>query len=295
MPVPSVIAPPSTAATSIAGTSAAGTSTAFSVEAVAQLLRPETRRAFDLNIVKETGSTNSDLLHDAARLPSGSVLATERQSAGRGRRGRTWIAPPGGSLAFSLLWKFERDAAALSGLSLAVGVAAARALERCGAAMGARFGVQLKWPNDLLAQGDGGLAKLGGILIELAATDAGRTPAVIGIGINLALGTAASAIDQRTIDLASLGATCSPNTALAYLLDELLPVLRGFEQAGFAPFAGDWTARHAFGGKRVVLSSEHGAGPAGIALGADAEGALLLDTGNGIQRIVSGEVSLRAG
>ena len=300
MPVPSVIAPPSTAGTSTAGTSTAGTSTAgtstaFSVEAVAQLLQPETRRAFDLNIVKETGSTNSDLLRDAARLPSGSVLAAERQSAGRGRRGRAWIAPPGGSLAFSLLWKFERDAAALSGLSLAAGVAAARALERCGAAMDARFGVRLKWPNDLLVQDDGGWAKLGGILIELAATEAGRTPAVIGIGINLALGAAASAIDQRTIDLASLGATCSCNTALAYLLDELLPVLRGFEQTGFAPFAGDWTARHAFGGKRVVLSSEQGAGPAGIALGADADGALLLDTGHGIQRIVSGEVSLRAG
>ena len=274
---------------------AAARETALSVEAVAQLLAAKTRRAFNLNIVNETGSTNSDLLRDAARLPSGTALAAEHQTAGRGRRGRSWVAPPGGSLAFSVLWKFERSAAALSGLSLAVGVAGARALERCGTAAGARFPVQLKWPNDLLAPHDGALAKLGGILIELAATEAGRTPAVIGIGINVALGDAAAGIDQRVTDLASLGATCSRNTVLAYLLEELLPVLRVFERDGLAPLASEWNARHAFGGKRVMLTSEQGAGQEGMALGANADGALLLDTGKGILQVVSGEVSLRAG
>ena len=273
-------------------------------EIIAQLLPSATRRAFDVRVVAETGSTNSDLLRDAATLPSGSVLAAEHQTSGRGRRGRTWIAPPGGSLAFSLLWKFERDAAALPGLSLAVGVAVARALERCGTAQTgaetqAASRVLLKWPNDLLVQQHGGFAKLGGILIELAAAEAGRTPAVIGIGINIALGDAARDIDQRVTDLAALGREETPrNAVLAFLLEELLIVLRTFERAGFAPLAAEWNARHAFNGKRVLLSSEHGPHAEGIALGADADGALLLDTGQGVagrvERIVSGEVSLRA-
>ena len=272
-------------------------------EIIAQLLPSATRRAFDVRVVAETGSTNSDLLRDAATLPSGSVLAAEHQTSGRGRRGRTWIAPPGGSLAFSLLWKFERDAAALAGLSLAVGVAVARALERCGTAQTgaetqAASRVLLKWPNDLLVQQHGGFAKLGGILIELAAAEAGRTPAVIGIGINIALGDAARDIDQRVTDLAAQGGETSRNVVLAILLEELLIVLRTFERAGFAPLAAEWNARHAFNGKRVLLSSEHGPHAEGIALGADADGALLLDTGQGVAgrvaRIVSGEVSLRA-
>ena len=270
---------------------------------IARTVRANTRHAFDLRIVQETGSTNSDLLRDAATLPSGTVLAAEHQTAGRGRRGRTWVAPPGGSLAFSLLWKFERDAAALAGLSLAVGVAAARALERCGAAAGVAdtsLNVQLKWPNDLLVsiEGTSSYAKLGGILIELAAAEACRTPAVIGIGINIALGDAARDIDQPVTDLATHRAQTSRNAVLAYLLDALLPVLRAFEQGGFAPLAAEWNARHAFGGKRVALTPEHAASVQGIALGADTDGALLLDTGQAgascVRRIVSGEVSLRA-
>ena len=106
---------------------------------------------------------------------------------------------------------------------------------------------------------------------------------------------AAAGIDQRVTDLASLGATCSRNTVLAYLLEELLPVLRTFERDGLAPLASEWNARHAFGGKRVMLTSEQGAGQEGMALGANADGALLLDTGKGILQVVSGEVSLRAG
>ena len=263
---------------------------------VAQSLPATVRNAFDVQVTPVTASTNSDLLRDAATLPSGTVLAAEHQTAGRGRRGRTWVAPAGGSLTFSLLWKFERDAAALPGLSLAVGAAVARALERC-ATRAAPLEVKLKWPNDLLVQKAGGLAKLGGILIELATAGGGRTAAVIGIGINIALGDAAGLIDQSVADLETCGAQTSRNAMLAYSLEELLPVLRLFERHGFAPLAAAWNARHAFAGQRVALSSEHGTGVEGIALGADTDGALLLDTGRGganrVERIVSGEVSLR--
>ena len=267
---------------------------ALKEEAVALLLPPEARRAFDVRVIDETGSTNSDLLRDAAQLPSGTVLAAVHQTAGRGRRGRAWVAPPGGSLAFSLLWKFTRGAAMLSGLSLAVGVAAARALEKCGAP-----GVQLKWPNDLLAPKNGAPAKLGGILIELtggtggAGGKSGAALAVIGIGINLDLGGAAAAIDQPVTDLAALGVRTSRNALLALLLETLLPVLRRFEREGFAPLADEWNRRHAFANQAVVLSGENMTAQDGIATGVDASGALLLDTAQGVVKVISGEVSLR--
>ena len=121
---------------------------------------------------------------------------------------------------------------------------------------------------------------------------------MIGVGINIALGDAVGLIDQSVADLETCGAQTSRNAMLAYSLEELLPVLRLFERHGFAPLAAAWNARHAFAGQRVALSSEQGSCVEGIALGADTDGALLLDTGRGganrVERIVSGEVSLRA-
>ena len=185
-------------------------STPLRAEAVAALMPPEARRWFDLSVVESTASTNADLLRDAERLPSGTVLAAENQTAGRGRRGRAWIAPPGGSLAFSVLWKFDGSVAALSGLSLAVGVAVARALDTQSAE-----GVRLKWPNDLLAQHEGVWRKLGGILIDVSGAPAGTVAAVIGIGLNLKLGDAALAIDQPVTDLHALNCHATRDALLA--------------------------------------------------------------------------------
>jgi BirA family biotin operon repressor/biotin-[acetyl-CoA-carboxylase] ligase len=129
--------------------------------------------------VWSTGSTNADLLLQTD-LPAGrfDFLAAEFQSAGRGRRTRSWIAPPGGAICLSLSWSFASLPAAIGALSLAVGVCVLRALARLGIA-----GVELKWPNDLVADG----AKVGGILAELSAEAAGPAFVVIGIGINVAL------------------------------------------------------------------------------------------------------------
>ncbi|MEK7738086.1 MAG: biotin--[acetyl-CoA-carboxylase] ligase, partial [Pseudomonadota bacterium] len=110
-----------------------------------------------MDILAECDSTNSRLLSLAETgAAAGSVLATERQTGGRGRRGRSWLSASGDSLTFSLLWRFQPNRS-LSGLSLAVGVAVARALE----ALGVR-GITLKWPNDVLLNG----RKLAGVLIE---------------------------------------------------------------------------------------------------------------------------------
>ena len=243
---------------------------------------------FTLEILDTCASTNTLLLERArAGAPSGSVLACELQSAGRGRRGNDWQSGLGGSLTFSLLWRFAQGAAGLSGLSLAAGLAMARALDAIGVA-----DVQLKWPNDLLHAG----RKLGGILIELHGEAAGPSAAVIGIGLNLRLRAGVrDAIAQPVTDLAAAaGRAPQRNPLLAAALTELERVLRRFADQGFAPLRQEWMARHAHQGRPVTLSSGAGKSMAGVAAGVAEDGALLLQTGRGLQRCVNGELSLRA-
>lgn len=242
---------------------------------------------YRIEVVDECASTSSLLLEGArAGAPAGSVIACELQSAGRGRRGNRWQSGLGGALTFSLLWRFGSGAAGLSGLSLAVGVAVARALESAGIA-----GVQLKWPNDLLHAG----RKLGGILIEAHGAGAGTTAVVIGIGINLRLAAAMrDAIAQPVIDIAGIaGQVPQRNALLAALLAELAPVLDLFAAQGFAPLRQEWMARHAHQNQSVALSAGDGDTITGRAAGVAEDGALLLDTGRGVERCVSGELSLR--
>jgi BirA family biotin operon repressor/biotin-[acetyl-CoA-carboxylase] ligase len=244
-------------------------------------------RHFQLELLDACASTNTLLLERARDgAPSGSVVACELQSAGRGRRGNNWQSGLGGSLTFSLLWRFARDAAGLSGLSLAVGVAVARALSSAGVA-----DVQLKWPNDLLHAG----RKLGGILIELHAGAPESSAAVIGIGLNVRLhATVRDAITQAVTDIASLSKQVPQrNRLLAATLTELALVLEQFAGHGFAALRQEWMARHAHQGKPVTLSSADGSTVAGRAAGVAEDGALLVETARGLERFVSGEVSLR--
>jgi BirA family biotin operon repressor/biotin-[acetyl-CoA-carboxylase] ligase len=196
------------------------------------------------------------------------------------------VSPYGSNLYLSLLWEFSQGAAALEGLSLAVGVAVARSLRACGVPV-----VQLKWPNDILCDG----AKLGGVLLEMSGDAAGSCRVVIGIGLNVAMPDgAASAIDQAWTDLRS---QCNQppgrNQLLAALLDELLPLLADFEQQGFAHWRDEWLSLDAFPNKAVVLNTGT-AQLAGVARGVDERGALRLETESGIQSVYGGEISLRA-
>ena len=135
---------------------------------------------FDVDALAECDSTSSELLRRADKgAPAGTVIVADRQSAGRGRRGRSWLSAPEASLTFSLLWRFSGAPGQLAGLSLAIGVALANGLEKLGAS-----GIRLKWPNDVLLECNGDFAKLAGILIELA-SDRRGTQAIIGIGLNL--------------------------------------------------------------------------------------------------------------
>jgi len=248
----------------------------------------EQARLFHIELQDACASTNTLLLERArAGAPSGSVIACELQSAGRGRRGNSWQSGLGGSLTFSVLWRFARGAAGLSGLSLAAGVAVARALDQAGVA-----GVQLKWPNDLLHAG----CKLGGILTELHGDHSESTAAVIGIGLNVRLHPAQrDAISQAVTDVASIsGQMPQRNRLLGATLVALAQVLDDFSKHGFAPLRQEWEARHAHQGKAVTLSSGDGNAVAGRAAGAAEDGALLLDTARGVERFYSGELSLRA-
>jgi len=246
-------------------------------------------RHFRLELLDACASTNTLLLERArSGAPAGQVIACELQSAGRGRRGNRWQSGLGGSLTFSLLWRFSQGAAGLAGLSLAAGVAVARALASLEIE-----GVQLKWPNDLLHTG----RKLGGILIELQGDAAGPSAAVIGIGLNLRLRAGMrDAIAQPATDLAAISEQVPQrNRLLAAMLIELAQVLEQFAAQGFAPLRPEWMARHAHQGKAVTLSSGNGRTVAGRAAGVAEDGALLVETERGVERFVSGELSLRAG
>jgi BirA family biotin operon repressor/biotin-[acetyl-CoA-carboxylase] ligase len=240
--------------------------------------------------VWSTGSTNADLLAQTD-LPTGrfDFLAAEFQSAGRGRRTRSWIAPPGGAICLSLSWSFTSLPTAIGALSLAVGVCVLRAFERSGIA-----GVELKWPNDLVASG----AKLGGILAELRAEAAGPAFVVIGIGLNVALGASVleriQATGTQATDLTALmAAVPDRNTLIAALLTELVAGLQQFQRQGFDAFATEWRAADALVGKPVRVNVD-GSSVSGHARGIDIDGALCVQTREGLQRFLTGDASVRA-
>lgn len=242
---------------------------------------------FDLDALDECDSTSSELMRRSERgVPAGTVIVADRQSAGRGRRGRSWLSEAESGLTFSLLWRFSGPLSRLSGLSLAVGVALTRALENLGA-----VGVCLKWPNDVLLQHGGEYAKLAGVLIELS-TDRRGTQAIIGIGLNLQPPLADLSLPAAGLSQA-VHAQPDRHQVLAEMLTALAEVLETFAVDGFAAIKTDWQRRHAWQGQSVRIIAEQGESQAGLCLGVDDDGALLLETPQGIERIFSGDVSLR--
>ncbi len=241
---------------------------------------------FSLEVVDETGSTNSDLMEAAmAGAPSASVRIAEFQARGRGRRGRDWHSSLGGALTFSVLWRLSQGAGFLSGLSLAVGVALLRELRRRGAG-----DIMLKWPNDLLWRH----LKLAGILIELSGDVMGPTVAVIGVGLNLRLAEAVkSRIDQPVVDLERIGIEADRNELFAGILAEMDNVLRVFSSEGFAPFRDEWNEAHAYQGRMVRLRMPDNTEFEGRVERVAADGALTIITRTGPRKFYGGELSLR--
>jgi BirA family biotin operon repressor/biotin-[acetyl-CoA-carboxylase] ligase len=244
--------------------------------------------ALHIELLDHAASSNALLLQRATQCAaSGTVLAVEWQTAGRGRMGRTWHSGLGDALTFSLLWRFDCGLAALSGLSLAVGIAMMRALKELGIA-----GAGLKWPNDVLLNG----GKLAGILLEAQGDMLGPSAVVIGIGLNLRVPEdMRERIDQEVSDLASLEAGAPErNTVLAVSLNHLVTVLHEFSSGGFAPLRAEWERYHVFRQLPVKLLLPDGSNIPGLVSGVTDEGALRLATAQGEQIFNAGEVSLRS-
>jgi len=245
-----------------------------------------------IEVVERLESTNQSLmdrLREAARKTPGkgirandlapSLLVAVLQTQGRGRLGRSWVAVPGASLTFSLSLPIRRPD--VSGLSLAVGWAVAEALDPSGHEIG------LKWPNDLWrldAPGHG--RKLGGVLIEALQVGDERM-VVIGIGVNLR----PLLMTEAVASLSEFDADVAAPEALQRIMPRLAQALVDFERDGFAGVAAAFARRDLLRGHAVTTTDP--ACPEGLAVGVADDGALLVQAGGRVSRIVGGEVSVR--
>jgi len=254
--------------------------------AIARTVRDKVKR---IEVSWSLESSNSELLARAdPQAGEFEALLAEFQCAGRGRRGRSWIAPPGGAICLSLSWTFAQMPRDPGALSLAIGVCVLRALRTQGV-----MGAQLKWPNDILL----GDRKLGGILIELRAESAGPACVVVGIGLNVALGSslleAIATLGCPATDLISAGLESpSRNVLAAAVINMCVLGLIQFESEGLGPFVEEWRQADALHNKSITVHAT-GGGALGLARGIDLTGALLVETTYGLQRFYSGDVSVR--
>jgi BirA family biotin operon repressor/biotin-[acetyl-CoA-carboxylase] ligase len=237
-----------------------------------------------IGVVRQTGSTNADLLDLAARgLDDGSVLVAEEQTAGRGRQGRSWVSPAGSALTFSVLLRPERiPAARLGWLPLLAGTATVTAV-RALTGLDAR----LKWPNDVLIGG----RKLAGILAEAA-----DNAIVIGIGINVS-----AAPDELPFGPGGLPPTSLLAEGVPVARDVLLiEILRSFGQwyrtLSLDPdpqrvgLLAQYVKLSATVNREVRVELPGGAVVAGMAVDIDPDGRLLVDSGTGVYAVAAGDV-----
>lgn len=231
-------------------------------------------------------STNTELKEGSTPRANGDVILAEIQTAGRGRHGRQWLAPVGGSLTMSMYWRFNDGYQSMAGLSLLVGIAVCQALKDCGL-----DDARLKWPNDVYLYGK----KLAGVLIEVEGQLGAPADSIIGIGLNVTVPENEFDVGQPHIDMSQvLGAEINRNDVAARIIEQLWTLLPAFTQRGFEPFVAEWQELDWFADRTVVIKAGNKR-ISGINRGIDASGALLLETSDGITRFHGGEVSLRAG
>ena len=263
-----------------------------------------------VEVVAEIASTNAELLARARRALADApadaakpaLLVAAQQTAGRGRQGKAWVSGTGAAVGASLTFSLALPLAPAdwSGLSLAVGLALAEALDPVPglASPGQPPRLGLKWPNDLILLDDGGRAphigrKLGGILIETVQLGPQRL-AVLGIGLNiqpLPARADAPALSWGHACVQQLLPGLDAPATLARLLPPLVHAMRAFEAQGFAPLQAAFARRDVLAG-RAVATTLHGL-PEGRADGVDATGTLWLLAGGSRHPVASGEVSLR--
>lgn len=246
-----------------------------------------TQRLLALEVFAEIDSTNSYLIQQPGPAPGHfHVAATDNQTAGRGRHGRTWQSPPGSGLCLSLSYTYPPGPANLSPLTLAVGLQTIDTLRELGIG-----GLKLKWPNDLIAAD----RKLGGILTEARTQSDGGVTVVTGIGLNVDLGAqtdlafgtdALGAIDlkRHAVELPAW------NELASGLINGLSQTLVDFETAGFASVIERWRSCDWLLGKNVTIDTPQSR-IRGVGAGIAEDGALLIDTpSSGRCRIRSGTI-----
>jgi BirA family biotin operon repressor/biotin-[acetyl-CoA-carboxylase] ligase len=243
-----------------------------------------------LECVGETESTNADLLARPVEAAHRVARLAERQTGGRGRRGRSWFSPYARNIYLSLGWRFDAGPEALRFLPLVVAVAVARAVTALGFS-----GHGIKWPNDLVTP----RGKLGGCLVELRGAREASTLAVLGVGLNVRLAGAAGleSLDQPWDDLAHTLPGVSRNETASQVLRALIGALQAFERdglgaEGFESFVPDWERFDCLVGRTVSLRGER-LSVEGRCLGLGADGGLRIETGGRIIEAHAGEVSVR--
>lgn len=253
------------------------------VQTVRGFLSPEYSRV-PLAVVSVTGSTNEDLLK--AGVPEGAqaaVLLAEHQSAGRGRRGRTWISGVGRSICCSVAWHLRGGAQTLEAFSLAVGLRLAEELTNLGVP-----DLMVKWPNDLLAGG----AKLGGVLIEVTGDPTADCLVVVGVGLNLHPPIGHFDPGYRVGSLLSTGISLGRNQVAGIVVQALLSVCERFPDTGFRALKPRWSRFDFLAGREVNLVGVTGAS-FGVCEGVSDRGALQVRSGAELVELHSGEVSVR--
>ncbi|GDY27231.1 bifunctional ligase/repressor BirA [Agarivorans sp. Toyoura001] len=237
-------------------------------------------------VIEQVDSTNAWLMKKLDQLPHGQVVFAEFQSAGRGRRGRTWQTPYAGQLCMSLLWRLQDGIEAAMGLSLAVGLAVVEALEQAG-----YFNLGLKWPNDIYLDGK----KLGGVLIELQGHANSEVSLVVGVGVNVRVDDErAKHIDQLFTQLENDPSQILDRSQLACLIVQSLNQMYAvFREQGFSALQERWNRYDVFKNQPVSLRFSEDKVLFGLAKGVDQQGQLILETDAGEQVYMAGEVSLR--
>lgn len=233
-----------------------------------------------------TQSTNDWVLHHIKSLSQGHVCVAEFQTAGRGRNERVWQAPYGANIIYSKLWNFEEWQSDLGGLSLVVGLAVVQSLRQLGVQ-----GVKLKWPNDMVVVVPSGLAKLGGILVDIRAEAAGGCQVVIGIGVNTH--AAPDDVGQTVTHCNELiNSHCGRNELLVAMDAGLTGALQDFANKGFAYFLPLWEAHDVLLGQQVRLQVGDER-ITGVAQGVSETGALQIYHDGALSKYAAGEVNVR--
>lgn len=240
-----------------------------------------------IQIVDQVDSTNAKLLRHLAEntLQQSSVIVAEMQTAGRGRRGRSWLSPYASNINLSMYRRFDQGVAAIDGLSLVVALAVAKVLKQ----ISPNFSV--KWPNDVLYEGK----KVAGILLELSGDPTGTCHIIIGIGLNVNItrGDYINSVGQSWTSLAQITQhSHDRNQLAAQLINSLNHAIETFENKGFTHFKEQWLKSDALIGHDVVVYLGERA-ILGQAKGVSDKGELKVLTANGLELFNGGEVSLR--